>query len=705
MEKVKEFLNSEQKVFLLMGASGTGKSTFTCQLEYSLWESYISKTGRIPLRIDLPSIDKPEDDMIPKQLQKAGFDAHQISELKLNRKLILICDGYDEIQYTDNLYTSNRLNQPGEWDVQMVIGCCSENLGVDYRDHFQPGDRDQQSSLLQEAVIIPFTQDQMQDYIKQYVVLKKQQWQVKDYNRVLEGIPTNLKELVRNPFLMTLSLEVLPHMLGPSHELSATRVSRVTLYDHFVEQWLERGKKRLKEKELDPQERSAFEDLTNEEFTQHGIKFIKGLAVAIYEKQDGLPMVTYSRVKGEQSWKDSFFGVDNEKKLLREACPLTKSGNQYRFCHRSLLEYALARAIFDPQESKTESAPQSTPSRRGSVTSLMSFEDKTVQEAASSAALQEPDVNSPLVRKNYVNHSSILHFLEERVQQEPIFKQQLLSYIEHSKSDKSWRLAAANAITILVRAGEQFIGANLQGIQIPGADLSYGMFDSANLQHADLRKVNFRGVWLRQADLRGALMKGAQFGELPLLTMKSKARSCAYSRNGESFVVGLDSGDVAVYKTLDWEKTSKWSGRSGPVLRGITFSPNSDQIASASEDKIVQPFIASSSTHDMPGLWDVTTGTCRWILKGHCGTAFSVAYSPQGDLIVSGSDDNSVRLWDAETGARRQVFTGHTACITSVAFSPQGKWIVSASNDKTVRIWDLETEKCHRTITSHAEVL
>ena len=59
MEKVKEFLGSDQKVFLLIGDSGAGKSTFNRELEFELWQSYESKTGRIPLHINLPAIDKP----------------------------------------------------------------------------------------------------------------------------------------------------------------------------------------------------------------------------------------------------------------------------------------------------------------------------------------------------------------------------------------------------------------------------------------------------------------------------------------------------------------------------------------------------------------------------------------------------------------------------------------------------------------------
>ncbi|KAF9348605.1 hypothetical protein BGX34_002385, partial [Mortierella sp. NVP85] len=208
MEKVKEFLESDRKVFLLLGDSGAGKSTFSRALEYDFWKSYQNKDDRIPLHINLPTIDKPEHDMIAKQLRKAEFTEPQIRELKFHRKFILICDGYDESQQSHNLYMSNELNQPGGWDAQMVISCRSEYLGDDYQDRFQPGDRNKQSdsSLFQEAVISPFSIDQVHSYIHQYVLLRQPLWKSEDYKNALEIIPS-LKELVKNPFLMTLSLE------------------------------------------------------------------------------------------------------------------------------------------------------------------------------------------------------------------------------------------------------------------------------------------------------------------------------------------------------------------------------------------------------------------------------------------------------------------------------------------------------------------
>jgi WD40 repeat protein len=730
MEKVNEFLESNQRVFLLLGDSGAGKSTFNLQLEYDLWGKYKKATGRIPLHISLPSIEKPEQDMIAKQLRKAEFTESEIRELKAHREFILICDGYDESQLTHNLYMSNRLNQPGEWRAQMVISCRSEYIGIDYRDRFQPGDRNHRSGpgQFQEAVVTPFMPDQIHDYIKQYVLIHQPLWEVKDYEQALDHIP-NLKDLVKNPFLMSLSLEVLPRMMDPGEHLSTTRFTRVELYDQFIEHWLERGKKRLSEKELSPQAKAAFESLVDEGFTQNGVDFLKKLAVAIYKEQGGQPIVKYSRFKDEGTWKAAFFSRDEEKQLLRDACPLTRSGNQHRFVHRSLLEHGLALAVYDPYDWRERESPIPGPGRRGSTDSAFSFHVHGSVNEVIAPVEQGLDLNSPVMWRYFINESSILQFLSERVQQAPIFKQQLHDYIEYSKTDEKWRTAAANAITILVRAGVQFNHANLRGIRIPGADLSYGVFESAQLQDADLRQVNLRGTWLRQADLSGSQMAAVQFGELPYLKEEHTIWSCAYSPDGSSLALSLNSGQIKVYSTSSWELARTLTGHYGKI-RKIAYSPKGDRIVSGGRDCSVRLWdteaescihtltdhrrdvncvayspqgdtIASSSDDGSVRVWDEGTGDCRMTLTGHAGMVWCITYSPNGHRIASGGGDNTVRLWDIETGVCLHIMSGHEDVIWGISYSPQGDRTASSSGDGTVRLWDVETGACSRVLTGH----
>ncbi|KAF9110496.1 WD_REPEATS_REGION domain-containing protein, partial [Mortierella sp. GBA39] len=232
-EKLQEFLASERQVMLVLGDSGAGKSTFNKHLESELLRTY-TRGGPVTLFINLPAIHEPNHEMIEKQLTSDNFNDEQIRELKLHRQLILICDGYDESQQLVNLHRTNMLNQPGQWNTKMIISCRTQYLGQDYRSRFMPQSRDRHPypavELFQEAVIAPFSKEQIQSYIEQYVPFESRSWTTKDYMDRLTTIP-NLMDLVRNPFVLTLALEVLPFVTEGKQDLSVIDITRVQLYD------------------------------------------------------------------------------------------------------------------------------------------------------------------------------------------------------------------------------------------------------------------------------------------------------------------------------------------------------------------------------------------------------------------------------------------------------------------------------------------
>ncbi|KAG0288387.1 hypothetical protein BGZ97_006832 [Linnemannia gamsii] len=661
MEKTLAFLMGSGQVLLLLGDSGGGKSTFNLQLEHTLWKDY-KRGGAIPIHINLPAIDNPQQDMIAKQLPQLHlFSEAQIQELRQSRQFIVICDGYDECQLKKNLYDTNHLNKPGQWTAKMVISCRSQYLGIDYHSYFQPtGDRYQQAvgAMFQMAVIASFSRSQIEQYVEQYVQQVPQHavypmqisWTVKDYMDKLLRIP-KLIELVSNPFLLTLALRAVTRVVGSGQDLSSIRLSRVGLYDNFITQWLESEKLRLVASTLSQEAQAACRDLLDANFIQEGLRYQKDLAAAIFQHQDGHPVVRYTQLRDRRTWKARFFGTAAMTTILRESSPLTRSGNQFRFIHRSILEYLYSRVIsdpIDPQQLSEETEPSS-------VESSGSF------------------VGHSLNQRSIIGEPLIMQFLAERVDLDPLFKARLHDVIEDSKVDAQVSQAASNAISILVKAGVLFNGADLRGIRIPGATLRGAQFDSADLEGANLRGVNLSGTWLRQATLSNTQMSEVQFEELPYIKIGMAVLRCAFSANGEYLAVATRGRKIFIYNTSTWTRIKDFPG--GPAF---AISPTTSKLAKSGECNTVE-------------LGNISIGGAKVVLVGHSDWISEISYSPDGNQVATSSDDTTIRLWDVLTGDTVQLLRGHSYAVNCVAFSPTGLQVVSGGEDLTVRVWSAQT--------------
>jgi len=97
-------------------------------------------------------------------------------------------------------------------------------------------------------------------------------------------------------------------------------------------------------------------------------------------------------------------------------------------------------------------------------------------------------------------------------------------------------------------------------------------------------------------------------------------------------------------------------------------------------------------------------GTTLATYTGHSDIVFTVAWSPDGTRLASGSQDKTLQIWDAE-GANLNTYSGHTGSVTFVSWSPDGKRVASASEDHTIRVWDIATNSLLFTCQGHTDVI
>ncbi|KAI0850603.1 quinon protein alcohol dehydrogenase-like superfamily [Daldinia vernicosa] len=149
--------------------------------------------------------------------------------------------------------------------------------------------------------------------------------------------------------------------------------------------------------------------------------------------------------------------------------------------------------------------------------------------------------------------------------------------------------------------------------------------------------------------------------------------------------------------TLEPDVEVQWSaclatfvGHSTAIV-SVAFSSDGNRLVSGSWDNTVK-------------VWDVETGACIMTLRGHQRNINSVAFSPDGSRIASGSSDNTVRIWDSTMGTCLTILN-HEHWVASVAFSPDGIRLASGSWDGHVKIWGFETGSPLAAFEGHSNLI
>ncbi len=256
-----------------------------------------------------------------------------------------------------------------------------------------------------------------------------------------------------------------------------------------------------------------------------------------------------------------------------------------------------------------------------------------------------------------------------RQTQERLLLTPLLTHLQNTMSEEPFSVDAQ--LRSLLNSLRTWSG-NAQGYG-PANVATLMRLQRGNLRGLDLSHLSLHDLYLQGVEMQDALLAGATLQKCIFTDAFEGISAIAISSNGRYWAAGSEQGEVWVWDEGGQSLHRMWRAHMDRI-RTLAFSPDGLSLATGSWDNTVK-------------LWDVTSASLLWS-DWQGSNLSSVAFAPDGRVLAtSGGTDATVHLWDLHTGTLLQTLP-HPYPVSALAWSPDGSLLASGNSDGSIRVWE-----------------
>jgi WD40 repeat protein/transcriptional regulator with XRE-family HTH domain len=196
-----------------------------------------------------------------------------------------------------------------------------------------------------------------------------------------------------------------------------------------------------------------------------------------------------------------------------------------------------------------------------------------------------------------------------------------------------------------------------------------------HLRGLDLSHLVLRGAYLQDVEMQDTTLSGAMLRETVFTESFDPPWSVATSSHGTSWAMGSRRGGARVWRDSGKMLDLAWQAHTAAV-QALGFSPDEQMLATGSWDGTIK-------------LWNLENGALLW-LGQHTGSIHRLTFTPDGRTLASGGDDAVIRLWDVSTGKPLQTLSSQNSPIYALAWSPDGCLLAGGCFDGSIHLWEMQ---------------